>query len=201
MAINDILKMMTSSAPRTHRGVDITYTTSTGSVGSYSTTTRAGSSGKPSVGTMGIWDGTKWTSTTGEELSNPVDAVKDWANAIATEDNDMVYLRKKNGILYAMKVVVHGEGKWERLDPRDTPVITDMHGKNLEEKLGNGDAAIVTEEVVVEEKKLPAIKVGWYQDNVANLYKYNGDGTWDTDTKQWEKLLKLADSGSLEFIG
>ena len=136
-----------------------------------------------------------------------VGVVKDWANDIATEDNDLIYLRKKNGILYVMKPEVHTAGTWERLDPTDEPIISDVHGKTLEEKLGNPNAKIVDAATpVVEVKKekpkpFPKIATGWYQDSVANLFKYEGKGIWDTPEKDWEKLLNLADSGTLEFIG
>lgn len=130
-------------------------------------------------------------------------AIKDWANSVATDDNDMIYLRKKNGILYVMKVEVHTTGKWERLDPKDEPVIVDTHGKNLEEKLGNDakvvDAAIAKQE---EEAKIDvSFKEGWYQDNVANLYKHFGAGSWDAPESSWIKLTKSVHAGTLDFIG
>jgi hypothetical protein len=200
MAIKDILE--TISAPRKHRGTDIT-----GAISSSPGTHMHVGSSSPSVGDVGFWNGTSWSSLAPSAASTvdlTTEFVKSWANKIATEDNDMIYLRKKNGILYVMKAEVHTSGKWERLDPKDEPVIIDMHGKNLEEKLGNVDAAISakeTKEVVEEPKVIPEIPIGWYQDDTANLFKYNGLGEWDTDAKQWEKLLKLADSGTLEFIG
>lgn len=202
MAIKDILGIV--GTPTKRRGTDFTGAIS----GSTGTHVHVGSSG-PSVGEVGIWSGTDWTRVPSSAktmvmpslMSTEIDTVKSWANKIATEDNDMIYLRKKNGILYVLKAEVHTSGTWSRLDPKDEPVILDGHGKALEEKLGNVDAAIVTKEVIEEPKVIPAIPIGWYQDSGANLFKYNGLGEWDTDARQWEKLLKLADSGNLEFIG
>lgn len=157
------------------------------------------------VGTLAMWNGSDWVSMDGSSKPfSQVDVVKKWANSIATADNDMIYIRKKNGILYSMKAEVHTTGTWERLDPKDEPVITDVHGKNLEEKLGNPEAKIVdatTAEVKKEEPVIPNIPVGWYQDKVANLYRYEGVGSWDAPPKEWSKLLNLAESGTLEYIG
>lgn len=125
-------------------------------------------------------------------------AVKNWANKIATDDNDMIYLRKKNGILYVMKVEPHFGGKWEQLDSLDFPVISDEHGKKLVESLANLREELVTP---AEPKPIPKIELGWYQDANANLYKYTGQGIWDAPMSSWEKLLNLADSGTLEFLG
>lgn len=136
-----------------------------------------------------------------------IKTVKEWANSIATEDNDIVQIRKKNGIIYVMKTEVCRSSTWERLDPADEPVIVDVHGKNLEEKLGNSDAEIVDATTLSEKvkkvkpKPIPKITTGWYQDSMANLFKYEGKGIWDTPEKDWEKLLNLADSGTLEYIG
>ena len=164
---------------------------------------------------MAIWNGTTWstpggpittatsTISTAISPSSRVASVKSWANSIATEDNDMIYLRKKNGILYVMKAEVNATGKWERLDPKDEPVIIDVHGKNLEQKLGNDakvvDAAIAKQE---EEAKIDTgFADGWYQDDGANLYKYLGAGSWDAPESSWIKLTKSVHAGTLEYIG
>lgn len=133
-----------------------------------------------------------------------IKTVKDWANSIATEDNDMIYLRKKNGILYAMKVEVHSTGTWTRLDPKDEPVIVDVHGKNLEEKLGNSDAKVVDAAIAKQEEEAKidtGFADGWYQDEGANLYKYLGTGSWDAPESSWVKLTKSVHAGTLEYIG
>lgn len=140
------------------------------------------------------------TTSLGSKTTSGIKAaVKNWANKIATADNDMIYLRKKNGILYAMKVEPHLSGTWEQLDVLDVPVVTDIHGKNLVEALGGVASEIKAEEV--KPKPIPKIALGWYQDSNANLYKYVGKGSWDAPEKDWEKLLNLADSGTLEFLG
>ena len=183
----------------THRGTDID--TSSGVHLHVGTTT-------PSAGTMAVYDGTDWFSMDGSKtpLINPVNAVKKWANEIATEDNDMIYLRKKNGILYVLKAEVHTSGTWSRLDPADEPVIIDIHGKTLEEKLGNPDAKIVdattATEIVEEQRVIPDIQIGWHQDQQANLYYYEGEGHWrEVDLKTNKKLTEAVVAGTLEFIG
>jgi hypothetical protein len=126
-------------------------------------------------------------------------AVKLWANALATKDNDIIQLRKKNGILYVMKVIPHRSGTWEKLDPTDVAVVTDQYGAKLEDV----SLADLREELVApkEPKPIPSIPLGWYQDNGANLYKYLGKGIWDAPIDIWEKLLNLAESDTLEFLG
>lgn len=127
-------------------------------------------------------------------------SVKIWANKIATDDNDMIYLRKKNGILYVMKVQPHLSGKWEQLNPSDVPVASDEHGKKLIESLSDlRDELVETKEQRL--KPIPKIDLGWYQDANANLFRYNGTGMWDAPMEEWGKLLNLADSGMLEFLG
>jgi hypothetical protein len=131
-----------------------------------------------------------------------LEIIKSWANGIAKDDNEMVYLRKKNGIFYVMKVEPNSgrTGKWEKLDCDDEPVITDIHGAKLEEVAGE----FVAQKAPVEKelKPIPNIPLGWYQDEKANLYRYNGTAMWEgADMKQWGKLLELADSGMLEFLG
>lgn len=182
-----------------HRGIDIG--TSSG------THLHDGSSG-PSVGDVGFWNGTSWSSlapTTASTVDLTTEFVKSWANKIATEDNDMIYLRKKNGILYVMKAEVHTSGTWNRLDPKDEPVIIDVHGKTLEEKLGNPDAKIVdatTVEVKPEEPVILNAPIGWYQDEKADLFYYEGEGHWrEVDLKTNKKLTEMVLAGTLEFIG
>lgn len=128
-------------------------------------------------------------------------AVKIWANKIATDDNDIVQLRKKNGILYVMKVQAHTSNKWEQLDPIDIPVVTDMHGEHLARSVGNLPDVVAQPIKPAKPKPIPKIALGWYQDAQANLFKYEGKGVWDAAEKDWEKLLNLADSGTLEFLG
>lgn len=128
-------------------------------------------------------------------------AVKIWANKIAVDDNDMIYLRKKNGILYAMKVKAHEANTWEQLDPLDVPVVVDIHGEALARAVGNLPDSTIEALKTPKRKSIPKIALGWYQDDQANLFKYEGKGVWDTLEKDWEKLLNLADSGMLEYIG
>lgn len=218
MAIRKILNHLTTSTSSlpAHRGTDITYTTTGTSSGTHlhlgTLGTPTSTSPIPVAGQVAVWNGSDWVAMDGSTriLRTPaptsIDVVKGWANGIATADNDIIQIRKKNGILYAMKTEVCKTGKWERLDPKDEPVFTDMHGRNLEDKLGNPeakvvDATTVVAEPVIEVKKIPEIELGWYQDKAANLYKYLGKGIWDTPMKEWEKLLNSAVSGTLEFIG
>jgi len=184
---------------REHRGIDIG--TSSG------THLHVGSSG-PSVGGVGVWNGTDWVGMsprTATLMPTAIDAVKSWANKIATEDNDIIQIRKKNGILYVMKAEVCMPATWYRLDPKDEPVITDVHGKILEEKLGNPNAEIVdatTVEVKPEEPVVLNAPVGWYQDEKAELFYYEGEGHWrEVDLKTNKKLTEAVVSGSLEYIG
>lgn len=132
------------------------------------------------------------------EVDVEIEFVNQWANKIATEDNDMIYLRKKNGIMYVMKAEPHKAGKWEKLDPKATPVYVDPHGLKLAPELAPEGVEVPAEK---EMKPIPNIPLGWYQDEKANLYYYSGTGIWDTDMKDWGKLLNKAESGELEYLG
>jgi hypothetical protein len=127
-----------------------------------------------------------------------VQYVEEWANKIATEDNDLIYLRKKNGIMYVMKAEPHKAGKWEKLNPNAKPVYVDPHGLKLAPELAPEGVEIPVEKKL---KPIPNIPQGWYQDDKANLYYYSGTGMWDADMKDWGKLLNKAESGELEYLG
>jgi hypothetical protein len=128
-----------------------------------------------------------------------IDVINSWANKIAVDDNDMIYLRKKNGIMYVMKAEPHTAGKWEKLDPKAVAVVTDGHGAKLE-GISLEPGGLPADGAPIEPAVIPQINLGWYQDEKAGLYKYEGEGKWDAPEKEWGKLLKLADAGILEFI-
>jgi hypothetical protein len=180
-----------------HRGTDIGT--------ALGTHLHIGTSG-PSVGDVGVWNGTDWigmSPRTATLMPTAIDAVKSWANKIATDDNDMIQLRKKNGILYVMKVVPHRSNKWEKLDPKDVAVITDVPGAKLEDV----DLATLRDELVLrvepeEAKPVPHMELGWYQDSKADLFYYEGEGHWrEVDLKTNKKLTESVVTGTLEFIG
>jgi hypothetical protein len=183
---------MFKTKARVHRGMDIG--TSSGMH------LHAG----PSVGDVGIWNGSDWVAIsprTGTAMPTAIDAVNSWANKIATDDNDLIYLRKKNGIIYVMKTEVCKAGKWEKLDPKAVPVITDEHGARLEDK---SPATLDAEAIVVEEEPtpIPHMEIGWYQDQKADLFYYEGEGHWrEVDLKVNKKLTEAVILGSLEYIG
>lgn len=134
-----------------------------------------------------------------KELST-LKTVDSWANDIATLDNDIIQLRKKNGIIYVMKVEPHTAGKWEKLDPTATPVVTDPHGAKLEEVT----LAMLRDQLVAAEeetKLIPQMNIGWYQDQKADLYYYEGEGHWrEVDLKTNKMLTDFVVSGTLEYI-
>jgi hypothetical protein len=129
-----------------------------------------------------------------------LNTVKYWADEIATDDNDIIQLRKKNGIFYVLKAVPHTTNKWEKLDPTDVPVITDDHGARLEAV----SLATLRDELVMPEeiKPPPYMEVGWYQDDKAELSYYEGEGHWrEVDLKTNKKLTEMVITGTLKFIG
>lgn len=178
-----------------HRGTDIGT-----ALGAH---LHVGSSG-PSVGDVGVWSGSDWVAISprsGTAMPTAIDAVNSWANKIATEDNDIIQLRKKNGIIYVMKVKPHHAGKWEKLDPKAVPVVTDEHGARLEDK---SLADLRDELVAVEEAPapIPHMEIGWYQDQKADLFYYEGEGHWrEVDLKTNKKLTEAVVAGTLEYIG
>ena len=189
----DPLGRFVTTAP-THRGVDI---------GTSSGVHLHAGSAEPSVGDVGFWNGTTWSSLAATASTPDLTTafVDNWANKIATEDNDIIQLRKKNGIIYVMKVVPHFGGKWEKLDPKAVPVIVDEHGARLEDK---SLADLRDELVAVEEAPapIPHMEIGWYQDQKADLFYYEGEGHWrEVDLKTNKKLTESVVAGTLEFIG
>lgn len=178
-----------------HRGTDIGT--------ALGTHLHLGSSG-PSVGDVGVWSGSDWVAISprsGTAMPTAIDAVNSWANKIATDDNDIIQLRKKNGIIYVMKVKPHHTGKWEKLDPKAVPVVTDEHGARLEDKTL---AELRDELVAVEETPAPTphMEIGWYQDQKADLFYYEGEGHWrEVDLKTNKKLTEAVVAGTLEYIG
>jgi hypothetical protein len=181
-----------------HRGTDIG--TSAG------THWHAGTPG-PSFGDVGFWNGTTWVSLASSPSSPAADLtikfVDSWSHGIATDDNDIIQLRKKNGIIYVMKVEPHRSGKWEKLDPKAVPVVTDEHGARLEDKsLAELRAELVAPTEPEEAKPIPHMELGWYQDAKADLFYYEGEGHWrEVDLKTNKKLTEAVVAGTLEFIG
>jgi hypothetical protein len=179
---------------REHRGTDI------GSA--LGTHLHVGSSG-PNVGDVGFWNGTTWSSLapTASTVDLTTEFVNSWANKLAPNDNDIIQLRKKNGIIYAMKVEPHANNKWEKLDPKAIPVVTDIHGAKLEDV----DLATLRNELIPSEEPsipIPHMEIGWYQDNKADLFYYEGEGHWrEVDLKTNKKLTEMVVAGTLEFIG
>jgi len=133
-----------------------------------------------------------------EIIDTEIKTVDAWANSIAVNDNDMLYLRKKNGIMYVMKTEPHVSGEWKQLDPTAIPRYVDPHGLKLAPELAPEGVEVPAEK---EMKPIPNIPLGWYQDDKANLYYYSGTGIWDTDMKEWGKLLNKAEAGELEYLG
>jgi len=178
-----------------HRGTDI---------GTSSGTHLHAGMPTPSVGDVGVWNGSDWVAMSprsGTAMPTAIDAVNSWANKLATDDNDMIYLRKKNGIIYAMNVKPHTTGVWEKLDPKAVPVITDEHGAKLEDVslAALRDQLIASEE---EPKPIPHMELGWYQDQKADLFYYEGEGHWrEVDLKTNKKLTEAVVAGTLEYIG
>lgn len=182
------------STPITHHGVDI---------GTSSGVHLHAGSAEPSVGDVGFWNGTTWSSlaATASTPDLTIAFVDNWANKIAPADNDIIQLRKKNGIIYVMKTEVCKAGKWEKLDPKAVPMITDEHGARLEDK---SLATLGTEAVVIEEEPtpIPHMEIGWYQDQKADLFYYEGEGHWrEVDLKTNKKLTEAVVAGTLEYIG
>ena len=178
-----------------HRGTDIGT--------ALGTHLHVGTSG-PSVGDVGVWNGTDWVGMsprTATLMPTAIDAVNSWANKLTPSDNDMIYLRKKNGIIYVLEARPHTSGRWEKLDPAAVAVVTDEHGAKLEdETLATLRDKLITSEEEV--KPVPQMEIGWYQDEKADLFYYEGEGHWrEVDLKTNKKLTEAVVTGTLEFIG
>lgn len=121
--------------------------------------------------------------------SSRLDAVNEWARETLTEENQMIYLRLKDGIITWIKANdMMADKKWTPLRESDL---------NAAISLASGDARVKPE---VEPEPIPLIAIGWYQDSLGNLHKHLGSGEWDSPASTWKQLTKLADAGTLEYI-
>lgn len=133
------------------------------------------------------------------KLPTTIDAVKSWANKILKEENDMLYMRRKNGVItWVVANRMMGETKWEQLDPADVPTVVGIDGKVI--------APAVVEETAEElefKKILADIPSGWYQDTAAELHHYLGNGDWESVPSNTlkKKMNQALLNGSLDYLG
>ena len=128
-----------------------------------------------------------------------LDVVTGWARKTLVNENDMIYMRLKDGVITwinanQMNGGVKGSG-WTQLDPNEVPnsVSNPM--------LVGPDAP--SPEALEFAAKLEQVPSGWYQDTASELYKYLGGGDWDSvdsNTKK-KKLNQELVSGQLDYLG
>jgi hypothetical protein len=118
-----------------------------------------------------------------------------WADKLIPHEGEMVYVRRKEGKLYWLKANDMSNPNWVEI--AGTGKIT-TYGGNGNKK---PDGPTASEEGI-EEQELSHIPSGWYQDDTANLHQYvSGSGWKDVSHAKAKSLTKLAEAGSMEYLG
>lgn len=144
-----------------------------------------------------IYDGRNWNELPdgAGPLSPPspaVESIAGWAASKLPNDNDVIYIRRKDDRLFWCEGNKMGGVSWREIN--GTGVLPTGLKQNI----------IEGEEVSppVEEVIATHIPSGWYQDISANLYKHEGDGVWmDASNTLAKKLTKSAEAGEMEYLG
>jgi hypothetical protein len=132
-------------------------------------------------------------TTTTSTVSIAPSPVVSWAGPLLPHDNDMLYVRRKEGKLYYLIANDYGGGsKWVEIAGSSTLPVGKAAGKESRE-------AEVTVEIIEDE--LPDFDYGWYQDPSANLYQYDSDGWVGVATTLAKKLNKMTEDGKMEYLG
>jgi hypothetical protein len=130
-----------------------------------------------------------------ELINSPSSAIQSmvgWAASKLPNDNDVIYIRRKNDRLFWIEGNNMGGNSWKEID--GSAVLP----TGLKQQIIEGpDGQSIVEDVVTTH-----IPSGWYQDASANLYLHEGLGQWaDVSNTQGKKLTALAESGKMEYLG
>jgi hypothetical protein len=118
-----------------------------------------------------------------------------WADRLIPHEGEMVYVRRKEGKLYWLKANDMSNPNWVEI-AGTSRIVT--YGGNGNKK---PDGPTASEEIDVEEE-VSYIPSGWYQDDTATLYQYvSGAGWKDVSHAKAKSLTKLAEAGSMEYLG
>lgn len=145
-----------------------------------------------------IYDGKTWSeiprgsSSVTTSAPTPVESIASWAADKLPNDNDVIYIRRKNDRLFWTEGNKIGGTSWREIN--GTGVLPTGLKQEIVEI---GEAAPPVDEVI--KTYIPS---GWYQDISANLFKHEGAGVWvDASNTLAKKLTKSAEAGEMEYLG
>ncbi len=142
--------------------------------------------------TTAIYDGRNWNEIPTSPIAPAVDSIAGWAAGKLPNDNDVIYIRRKNDRLFWCEGNKMRGVTWREIN--GTGVLPTGLKKEIVE--GGQDNPVVEEVIATH------IPSGWYQDTSANLFKHEGDGVWmDTSNTLAKKLTKSAEAGEMEYLG
>lgn len=145
------------------------------------------------LGATAIYDGKNWNGVPAvSPLKSPFESITEWAASKLPNDNDVIYIRRKNDRLFWCEGNKMGGVTWREING------TGILPTGLKQEIVEGSESVP----VVEEEIATHIPSGWYQDSSANLFKHEGAGVWaDTSNTQAKKLTKSAEAGEMEYLG
>jgi len=149
--------------------------------------------------TTHVSDGTTWIPISGSTGVAPKVAKVEpdfaWADKLIPHEGEMVYVRRKEGKLYWLKANDMSNPNWVEIAGTSRIATYGGNGNKKPEGPTASDESI-------EEQELSHIPSGWYQDDTANLYQYvSGTGWKDVSHTKAKSLTKLAEAGSMEYLG
>lgn len=150
------------------------------------------------LSTTAIYTGKDWSALPGSGglSSDPdpaVESIAGWAARKLPNDNDVIYIRRKDDRLFWCEGNKMGGVTWQEING------TGVLPTGLKQSIVEGDSSVSP---AIEEATPTYIPAGWYQDSSANLFKHEGAGVWtDTSNTQAKKLTKSAEAGEMEYLG
>lgn len=195
MHVSPSLGTYVSPTGRAHRGTDIEPSRKVLGAGTeYPSSPKTGDVFyRTDLGVATIYDGKHWNGlpTSGPEVA--VESIAGWAASKLPNDNDVIYIRRKNDRLFWTKGNKVGGTEWREING------TGILPTGLKQEIIDIDNVV---QAPVEEVVIPEIATGWYQDSKGELYQYKGEGEWDLPNKKVSKenAMKMALNDELEFL-
>lgn len=147
----------------------------------------------PSTTSITTGVSTTYTPSTTTTTVTKTPAIAVWANPLLPNDNDMLYIRRKDGKLYYLKANdFGGSSSWVEIEGSSTLAVGKAAGKVAPE-------AEVS--VTIIEDELPDFEYGWYQDPEAHLFQYNSEGWVGVTDAISKRLNKMTEEGKMEYLG
>lgn len=145
------------------------------------------------IGVTTIYDGKNWNGLPTTTPDPAVESITGWAAGKLPNDNDVIYIRRKNDRLFWTEGNKMGGTSWREING------TGILPTGLKQEIVDIDNVAIPVEVIAT----PEIETGWYQDDKGDLYEYKGSGEWNLPRGKTSSkgLAELALTGELEFLG